>query len=76
MNTKTVICAYCHKEFQRRVCKANEAAKGGHNQFCSKECQSKFKTKKEIRNCANCGKEIKEFPQPILKELNMVMVLL
>ena len=46
------------KNFKEECVKQMKQQKGGYNQFCSKECQSKFKTKKEIRNCANCGKEI------------------
>jgi len=38
----------------------------GWNQFCSKKCQFKFKTKKrKILSCENCGKKIERTPRTI-----------
>lgn len=54
-----VRCKFCNKMFHRPTGRFNEAIKFGWNQFCSVDCQIKFKTKKRnVLKCENCGKRI------------------
>jgi hypothetical protein len=55
-NLKKVKCAFCGKEFFRRKEQFNEAKKFGWKQYCSPECLSKSRTKKQMLVCENCGK--------------------
>ena len=58
-------CKNCNKVFYRSNGKFNEAVKMGWNQFCSLKCQFKFKTKRQILECENCGKKIIRTPHAI-----------
>lgn len=56
---KTAVgCDCCGKSFLKDIGRINEAKKFGWKIFCSKECYSKFKSKKHKSFCAICNKEI------------------
>lgn len=65
MNLVKVKCAFCEKEFLREKGRCNEAKKFGWNQYCSKECLSKDRTKKQVIICENCGKHFARVPSSI-----------
>jgi hypothetical protein len=59
-------CFNCGKIFYRPTRRFNEAIKFGWHQFCSFDCQFKFKTKKRtILKCENCGKKFKRISNNI-----------
>ncbi|MCX6720091.1 MAG: hypothetical protein NTV36_03240 [Candidatus Staskawiczbacteria bacterium] len=61
-----VRCKNCDKIFYRPGGKFNEAVKMSWNQFCSLECQYKFRTKeRKILTCKNCGKKFERLPKAI-----------
>ena len=49
-NFELIPCCKCGKEVPRRKTSRR------YNTFCSRECESEFKKKKEIRKCFKCGK--------------------
>ncbi len=53
-----VNCSYCNKSFNRPSRRYNEAIKFGWNQFCSKECLFRSKSKQIYLKCENCKKVI------------------
>lgn len=52
-------CDYCHKLFYRRAYHINRQNNKNQNNFCSVECEMKYKAEqaREIRVCEVCGKE-------------------
>ena len=58
MNLVKIKCAFCNKEYFRDKGRFNEAKKFGWQQYCSKGCQDKAKTKKIKKSCGNfnCNK--------------------
>jgi len=60
MKKITVKCSYCNKEFQREPGRYNEAIKKNWNQYCSRNCQKKFKTTRIEKICGNpkCNKKV------------------
>ncbi len=62
---KKVHCKNCNKAFYRSTRRFNEAVKFSWNHYCSKGCESKFKTKKQILHCENCDKKIMRTPRQI-----------
>jgi len=65
MSLVKVKCAFCGKKFFREKGRFNEAKKFGWNQYCSKKCQFKNKTKKRVLSCENCGKSFERTPSGI-----------
>ncbi len=53
---KKVSCINCKKSIYRSNGRINENLKLGHNFYCSRKCESQYKTKGEILTCENCGK--------------------
>lgn len=51
-----VTCKDCGKAIYRSLGRINENLKLGNNFFCSKKCESKYKTKRKKLTCENCGK--------------------
>jgi len=62
MSLVKVKCAFCGKEFFRSKRQFNEAKKFGWKQYCSLECLSKSKIKKQVVVCENCGKSFLRQP--------------
>ncbi len=62
MNLVKVKCIFCGREFFRGRGQFNEAKKFGWNQYCSRKCLSKDRTKKQVVICENCGKHLKRSP--------------
>jgi len=61
-----VRCKNCKKIFGRPIGKFNEAVEEGWNQYCSLNCQFKFKTiGRKLLKCENCGKKISRTPHAI-----------
>jgi ribosomal protein S27E len=60
-----VRCKNCNKIFYRPNGRFNEAIKFGWNQFCSSKCLYKFKIKRIILKCENCGKKIIRTPNTV-----------
>jgi len=55
-----VKCKNCSKIFLKDKGHYKENLKFGHNFYCSRECESKYKTRKRrILKCENCGKEFR-----------------
>lgn len=65
MNLVKVKCAFCGKEFSREKGQYNEAEKFDWNQYCSKKCLSKDRTRKQVLFCENCGKSFIRKPSEI-----------
>ena len=65
MNLVKVKCVFCDKEFFRGRGRFNEAKKFGWNQYCSKECLVRNRTKKKVLFCENCGKIFTRCPNDI-----------
>ena len=65
MSLVKVKCAFCGKEFFRKKGQFNEAKKFGWKQYCSLECLSKSRTKKQVLVCENCGKRFSRMPNAI-----------
>ena len=51
-----VRCKNCNRTFYRPTGRFNEAIKSGWNQYCSRKCELKHKTKRQFFKCENCGK--------------------
>lgn len=62
---KRVFCATCKGTIYRSIGRFNEAKKFDWNQYCSKECLSKDRTKKRVLFCENCGKAFKRTPSEV-----------
>ncbi|MCX6737848.1 MAG: hypothetical protein NTY11_00245 [Candidatus Parcubacteria bacterium] len=58
-NLIKVHCKNCNKVFLKDKGHYKENIKLGHNFYCSKRCELKFKTKRKTLKCENCGKAIK-----------------
>jgi len=55
-----VNCKNCNKIFLKDKGHYNENLKLEHNFYCSKKCESKYKTRKrEVLKCENCDKEFR-----------------
>lgn len=65
MNLVKVKCAFCGKEYFRQAGRVNEAKKFGWNQYCSKECLAKDRTKKRVLICENCAKTFERAPNDV-----------
>jgi hypothetical protein len=64
-NLIKVKCAFCGKEFFRRKGQFNEAKKFNWRQYCSPECLSKSRIKRQVLFCENCGKRFSRAPNAI-----------
>lgn len=62
MNLIKVKCAFCRKEFFRRIGQFNEAKKFSWKQYCSWKCLSGDKIKRQIFFCENCSKSFERTP--------------
>lgn len=62
---KRVFCANCKKPIYRSNGRINENLKLGHNFYCSRKCEFKFKTTKQKILCENCGKRFERTPHAI-----------
>lgn len=62
---KKVLCINCQKPIYRRVGWVNESLKLGHNFYCSKKCESQYKSKEKLLVCENCGKTFLRIPSEI-----------
>ena len=62
---KKVFCKTCKKPIYRSTGRINENLKFGHNFYCSKKCESKYKNKKQFLFCENCGKSFTKKPSAI-----------
>ena len=65
MSLVKVKCAFCGKEFFRKKGQFNEAKKFGWKHYCSLECLSKSRTKKQVLVCENCGKSFLRQPSDL-----------
>ncbi|MCX6789553.1 MAG: hypothetical protein NTZ42_03015 [Candidatus Gribaldobacteria bacterium] len=63
---KKVFCKTCGKGFFRINGRVNEAEKFGWNQYCSKECLSRERNKRQTLLCENCGGAFQRPPHEIL----------
>lgn len=50
----TIKCSYCEIEFKRKKSRVKEGVN-----FCSRECRGKHQMNREVRQCANCGIDVK-----------------
>ncbi len=50
-----VRCRNCNKIIYRSTGRFNENLKFGHNFYCSRKCEYKYKTQKRELSCENCG---------------------
>ena len=57
INLVKVECAFCKKDFFRSRGQSNEAQKFGWKQYCSPDCISADRIKRQIFSCENCGKK-------------------
>lgn len=64
---KEVFCKKCGKSFFRSNGRYNEAKRFSWNQYCSRECLSKDRTKQKLITCENCNKSFWRAPNDILK---------
>ncbi len=62
---RIVVCSFCGKSFYKYAGHIKENLKLGHNFYCSLKCQSKYKTKKKMLICENCGKQFLRAPNDI-----------
>ena len=56
---KKVLCKNCKRAIYRSVGRVNENFKLGNNFYCSRKCESEYKTKRKKLICENCGKPFK-----------------
>jgi len=54
-----VRCKNCNKIFLKDKGHYKENIKFGHNFYCSRKCEYKYKTKRKTLTCENCGKKFK-----------------
>lgn len=62
---KRVFCTTCKRPIYRSIGRINENLKLGHNFYCSKKCESRYKNKKQLLVCENCGKRFTRVPSDI-----------
>lgn len=60
-----VRCKSCNKFFLKDKGHYKENIKFGHNFYCSRKCEYKYKTKRETLKCENCGKQFERTPNAI-----------
>lgn len=58
-------CKNCNKIFLKDRGHYKENLKFGHNFYCSRKCEYKYKTKRETLKCENCGKPFRRTPHEI-----------
>lgn len=63
---KKLFCTKCEKPIYRSIGRFNEGKKFGWKTYCSRKCEYRYKTKKRILSCENCGKEF-------LRQLNDIL---
>ena len=65
METTTIVkCNYCNKEFSMILSHFKQSTNRNHNVYCSKKCMFESKTKKQLIQCKQCGKDfIKTFAE-------------
>jgi hypothetical protein len=57
-----VRCKNCNKVFLKDERYYKENIKLGHNFYCSRKCEYKYKTRRKILRCENCGKKFERTP--------------
>ncbi len=62
-----VICSACGKTFLKQNGRVNEAKKFNWNQYCSRICESKHKSRQKTIVCDNCSKSFKRSLHAISK---------
>ena len=58
-------CKNCNKIFLKDKGHYKENIKFGHNFYCSRKCEYKYKTKRKTLICENCGKRFSRAPNDI-----------
>lgn len=53
---KKILCTNCKKSMYRSRGRVNENLKLRHNFYCSRKCQSQYKSKRKMLACENCEK--------------------